>query len=426
MRAVLAFLFLLSPGLLRPGGLPPAAQASTDALDRAETALMDGDFDRAASLASDASGPDAQRLLGEALEAQGDLKGAAAAYAAAAKDASGPAAAWLSGRAQGLQSAAQKQAEASQASPTPLATPTAMPTPTALATAVPTAIPTAIPTQVPSPLATPSPDLEAQQKAQQDEQARQELEKEKLDLLHQRQLLEDDKAKLEQEKQDLQKQPVAATPNQSQGLTFYWGGGYYEAKVVNKVNDFVKQQSQSNQGNNSGSAPQIQFPLNKSIGLRWAGFVVEGDFLDADLGYTAPGSQQQNDINIHIAMASVGYDWAFIRRGTLLGPLELAIPLRLEFGQLEVDGLGQQNSTGFGGPASGLSLRCWVTPRFMMEAQALYHVNPDGGHNNNGGDNSGGNQGNGSGSGSNSTIQSIDGLSDEGFEARLNLGWRFF
>jgi hypothetical protein len=431
MRVALAFLFLLSPGLLRPGGLMPAAPSSTDALDRAETALMDGDFDRAASLASNASGPEAERLLGEALEAKGDLKGAAAAYADAAKDASGPAAGWLSGRAQGLQAAAQKQAEALEPSPLPTATPTAIPSPTAVATAVPTAVPTLVPTAaptlMPSPQATPSPDLEAQQKALEDEKARQEMEKEKLELLRQRQQLEDDKAKLEQEKEALQKQPVAAAPNNSQGLTFYWGGGYYQAKVVTKVNDFVRQASQSSQSNNSGSAPQIQFPLNKAIGLRWDGFAVEGEFLDADLNYTGTGSQASNgqtDISIHLAMVSFGYDWAFIRRGTLLGPLELAIPLRLEFGQVEVDGGGLQNSSGFGGPASGLSLRCWVTPRFLMEAQALYHINPGGGHN--GGDN-GGNQGSGGGSGSNSNVsQSIDGLSDEGFEARLNLGWRFF
>ncbi len=74
-RAFILFLALL-PGLARAGAMQAPA-SSSDAVDRAEAALMDGDFERASSLVARASGPEAARILGEALEAQGDLKGAA-------------------------------------------------------------------------------------------------------------------------------------------------------------------------------------------------------------------------------------------------------------------------------------------------------------------------------------------------------------
>jgi hypothetical protein len=420
MQRLILFLALL-PGLAQAGAMQ-APVSSSDAVDRAEAALMDGDFQRAASLASNASGPQAARILGEALEAQGDLKGAASAYAEAAESAS-KGSAWLQKKAQSLQAAAAAAAVQPTASPTntPTAQPTAMPTasPTPTATAVPTPQATAAVTlpATPEPTPKPSPVI--------DDQARLDLEKEKAELARQRQDLDDQKARLAQEREDLQKEQATKGVSRSQGLTFYVGAGAYSPKAVEKFNNTVSQQQG---GSSGGDTAQVHFSVNKAVGLRWEGFAIEGEFLEQSLSYTNSQGQPQ-EAKVSLDMVSVGYDWAFIRRGTLLGPVELALPLRVELGQVSVASDGQNYSTGPGGPAFGLSLRCWATPRFLIEAQALYHVNIHAGGDYNGGQNGGnsgnnnGGQGNGSGSGGQ---QDTEDLTQEGFEARLSLGWRLF
>jgi hypothetical protein len=410
-RPLLLFLALI-PGLARAGSAP--APVVSDALDRAEAALMDGDFDQAASLASRAAGPEAARILGEALEAQGDLKGAAAAYAEASQ---GPGAdsAWLQKRARSLQAAAAAAEPTPQPTRTPSVPPTPQPTSTPTLTAAPTLQATPSATSVASPVPTAVPSPQATQTVSDDDKARQALEKEKLDLARERQELEDEKARMAQERRDLKKKSFGS----SQGMTFYWGGGAYWPSAIEKLNEDA---NQSQGGSSSGGdAARVHVSWNKVLGLRWNGFAVEGEFLEQSLAYNnsrgIPG-----DAKVNLNMVSFGYDWAFIRRGTLLGPLELALPLRVELGQANIEVNGQSQSTGVGGPAVGLSLRCWATPRFMIEAQGLYHYSPDGnGH----GDQNGGNGGNNNG-GSSGGQNGTEGLAQDGFEARLSLGWRLF
>jgi tetratricopeptide (TPR) repeat protein len=432
MRTLVAFLCLFLQSLAWPG----AAAPNSGALDRAEAALMDGDFQRAASLAGGVSGSEAARILGEALEAQGDLKGAAKAYARAAEDPE--AAAWLAKRAQTLEAAADKaevaptpvptpvptKAVTAIATPTPPPTFTPLPSPTPIPTAQPSAVPTVVPTQarteVPTPVTTPAPAPDAA------------LEKERQALAKERQALEDEKAALEQKRKAMAAGYEEEKP--TQGLTLYGGVGGYWAKVVEKFNDAIRLDSQGNFNVGSGSSttgngpsPQTGFPLSEALGLRWEGFVVEGTVLDQEISYNKPvgTGTGQSRASLNLTMISLGYDWAFVRRGGILGPVELALPLHVDFSSMNVEIGGIKQSANRGGPAFGLSLRYWVMPRLMLELEGLYHLQP--GEDNGGGGSDSSSAGGGGNCGNNcgGSTGSNDTGSQDGINARFNLGWRF-
>lgn len=415
---------------------PPASSSydSSEALSRAESALMDGDFQRAASLADGLSGPEAARIVGEAREAQGDLKGAAKAYAEAAQGAA--AGDWLKGHAAALDAAASqptatpKPTRRPTQAPTATALPTATSTPTAVPTQAPTQAPTALPTPVPTPIATlapsaaPTPDSSLQAERDKLAKEREELEAEKKRLADEREKLKSD----------------APAPKASQGLTLFVGGGPYFADIVDKFNQAVKLDSEGmlNSGssagvnNSPGQSPSVHFPLNMAVGLRWGGFVIEYDLLQASLDYSRPpvSGSGSGHAELKTDAISFGYDWAFIRRGGALGPVELALPLRAEFGGIDAKVGAQSYNSGAGGPATGLQVRYWPMQHLMIELEGLYHIQPSGGGDS-GGDSSSngcGGCGGGSGGSGNNNGNSSGGFkfSREGIEARLNLGWRFF
>jgi tetratricopeptide (TPR) repeat protein len=393
-------------------------------LERAEAALMDGDYRRAASLAANASGPEAARIQGEALEAQGDLQGAAKAYARAAEAADDGA--WLAKRAKVLAAAAEKAAEvtptpqatkAATAVPTPTAAPTALPSPSS----VPTVIPTEASTPVPTPMATQAPTdapTAAVTAAPTPDAA---LEKERQALAKERQALEEEKSALEKKRKALD--AGYEEEKLTQGLTLYAGGNAYFMSVIDHLNEAVKQDVG---GGSQGPVPSIEFPFGQQVGLRWEGWSLEYLHLDQGLDYQASVSSggQPGHAQIRLSMFGLGYDWAFVRRDGWLGPVELALPLRAYFGLLELRANGEVQESHPGGPAFGLAVRYWPSRRLLLELQGLYHIQPSG---DNGGDNSDGNSCqscSGAGS-SNSGPSSSYNMSTDGLEIRLDLGWRF-
>ena len=122
-----------------------------------------------------------------------------------------------------------------------------------------------------------------------------------------------------------------------------------------------------------------------------------------------------------LSLLSLGYDWAFVRRGTWLGPVELALPLRVDLGEMTVQLNNQSDSSKPGGLTLGLSLRVWATQRLLIELQGLYHMQP--GDNNNDSKGNCGSGPNGCG-GPNNGPASVS-SSHDGPEGRLNIGWRF-
>lgn len=421
MKRGILFLFLFAAGGALAGPPAAAVRDSSDALSRAESALMDGDFQRAASIADGLSGPDAARIVGEAKEAQGDLKGAAEAYAAAAQDPNADA--WLKSHAAALSAVVaqptatpkptQRPTQAPTSTPLPTATPTPTPVPTQAPTTAPTAVPTKVETPAPTPLTTaaPTPDSSLQ------------AEREK--LAKEREELEAEKKRLKEERENLKAEPSGMKP--TQGLTFYLGGGGYWAKVVDKFNDAVR----ADQGTGSGDKAQLDFPVQAAVGLRWEGFVVEYQELTGTIDYNKPtgSSTGPGHAELKSDAISFGYDWAFVKQGSWLGPVELALPLRLEFGGTNATIGNQTYETGNGGPVFGLQTRVWAWHRLMIELEAMFHVQTGGGdpHGGNDGSNNGGGGGSGgSGSCGNCSNNSNINLSREGIEARLNLGWRFF
>jgi hypothetical protein len=189
----------------------------------------------------------------------------------------------------------------------------------------------------------------------------------------------------------------------TQGLTLFAGAGGFWANSLEKFNQAVR----NDQGAMSGPAAQVEFPLQEAFGLRWEGFVVEYQVLQAELNYTKPvgSTTGPGRATIRTDALSGGYDWAFIRKGTLLGPVELALPLRIEWGGTDAQVGNLNYNTGNGGPAFGLQMRVWAWQRLMLELEGLYHLQPG---DNSGGDSSsncnggcGGNGGGGGGGGSN-------------------------
>lgn len=444
MPKALALLLAIASGPLWAGsmGAPQAASGSDD-LSRAEAALMDGNFEKAARLAEGESGPEAARLVGAAKEAQGDLKGAAAAYAEAAKDAEGPGAAALARKAKALGAAVATLSprptatavptKAPTAAPTAVATATPTPSPTPKPTEVPTAAPTAVPTAVPTLAATAAPTVSAslqdEQKKLEDEKAALALEKEHLALEKERQALAEEKAKLAEDRKNLEsgKKPKS----ESQGLTFYLGGGIFHPKMVENLNEAIGH----DQPSTNGPTARFENPMTLGLGLRWDGFVLEGSHEGAYLDYKSGG--QTRSAGYDLLMLSTGYDWALIRRGRFLGPVELALPIRLELAKMDFQYYKQQVSDVVWGPALGLSLRVWATQRFVIEAQGLYHIAVDNRHDDGGDSNSGCNGCNGGGGGggggggscgncgNNNSTQDVQ-ANQDGIEGRLNIGWRFF
>lgn len=442
MSKSLALFLAIASGPLWAGsmGSQPASSGSDD-LARAEAALMDGNFEKAARLAEGESGPEAARIVGAAKEAQGDLKGAAAAYAEAAKDADAPGAAALARKAKALSaavatlsprpSATAVPTKAPTAAPTSAATATPTPSPTPKPTDAPTAAPTSVATAAPTAAPTVNASLEDQQKKLADEKAALALEKEHLELEKERQALAEEKTKLAEERQSLAKGLLPKPKGEGQGFTVYLGAGIYLPKTVEKLNDVIR----ADQPGVTGATAQFENPMTMGLGLRWDGFVLEGVHEGGTLDYKSSGKDRHAEFDV--MLLSTGYDWALIRRGRFLGPVELALPIRLELVKMDIQDYNQQGNDVKWGPAFGLSLRVWATPRLVIELQGLYHIAVDGVH---GGDNGdgGGNGGNcngcngGGGSscptcpnnGSNQS-QSV-GANQDGPEGRLNIGWRFF
>jgi hypothetical protein len=253
------------------------------------------------------------------------------------------------------------------------------------------------------------------------------LQKEREDLERQRKELEAEKDKLRKEQlaKDAGYGDEEAERNRRQGLTLYGGAGVYLLASVDKLNEYVRQDV----GSGSGPVPSIKFPLDQAVGLRWGGFVLEYLHLDQGLSYKAGASSggTEHHVKISVEMLAAGYDWAFLRRGGWLGPVELALPLRVYVGESEIRANGMQQNSHPGGPAFGLAVRYWPSWRFLLELQGLYHIQPSG--DNNGGDSnscgscggSGPGPGPASGPGSISFYPNTDGP-----EFRFNLGWRFF
>jgi hypothetical protein len=248
------------------------------------------------------------------------------------------------------------------------------------------------------------------------------LQKEREALAKERQALEDEKDALRKKRQALDAGYEEEKP--TQGLTLYAGMGYYPANVVEGLNNALRFE----QGASSGPTPSMQTPLTQVLGLRWEGFVVEGSILREEINYmrSIAGASTPARASINMTLFSLGYDWAFIRRGTLLGPVELALPLRAEYGLMEVDFAGTTERAHPGGPSLGLSLRVWAGHRFLIEMQGLYHIKPGNGDHGDSGDDCGGGCGGGGGTGASNKGPTPIGNSQDGPEGRLNIGWRFF
>ncbi len=409
MKRSLLLLFAMALLAMRHASL---LQAETN-YETARAALLAGDARRAESMLSGSGEAASLRLLGEARELQGDLKGAASAYArAAAKLGAGPEAKFLNQRAVDMQQIEAQAAAQLKSTPTAQATtvPTQAPTPeptiasTSLATAPPTRVPTtAATTQV-------TPDAAAAEQ----EAARAALAKE-------REALEREKMALAEEKKKLAEEKVAAQGGKrrgNQGFRILAGAGSHWSEGVQVINDFANNGAQTG---NSGprAVHDIAFPYNFGIGLRWAGVLAELTMQELTAEYEAQVglSTQLRMVALRQETFGLGYDWVLFSLGSGARCTEFLLPLRLEYAHAVVNISGLEADSSNFGPALGLGFRWLMSEDFSLEGSVLYHVAmgdsqiamPDP-----------------------STLtysgmnQYKSNLSQDGPEARMRLGWRVF